>query len=64
VTDFFARPPQSEEPPAERYVPPPWAEPPRGVLPGVVGVEMVLARNARAAVFVGGLTAYPEGVEF
>jgi hypothetical protein len=34
------------------------------VLPGVVGMEMVLARNARAVVFVGGLTVYPEGFEF
>jgi hypothetical protein len=64
VSDFFARPPQPEDPPAEPYVPPPWVEPPRGVLPGVVGMEMVLARNGRAVVFVGGLTVYAEGFEF
>jgi hypothetical protein len=38
--------------------------PPDGVLPGVVGMEMVLARNDRAVVFVGRLAVFPAGVEF
>jgi hypothetical protein len=64
VSDFFERPPLDPEPRAQRPESPPWTGPPEGVLPGVVGVEMVLARNARAAVFVGGLVAYPTGLEF
>jgi hypothetical protein len=34
------------------------------MLPGVVGMEMLLTRNARAAVFLGSLAAYPTGLEF
>jgi hypothetical protein len=36
--------------------------PPEGVLPGIVAMELVLARNARAVVFVGHLEAYPTGL--
>ncbi len=37
---------------------------PQAVLPGVVAVEMILGRDARAAVFVGSLEVYPARVEF
>lgn len=64
MSDFFARPPQAADPPAPRPPSPAWMGPPEGVLPGVVGLEMVLARNARAVVFVGRLAVYPTGLEF
>jgi len=38
--------------------------PPDGVLPGVVAMELVLARNDRAVVFVGHVDAYPAGLAF
>jgi hypothetical protein len=38
-------------------------EPPDGIFPGIVGMEAVVARNARAAVFLGSLAVYPDGVE-
>jgi hypothetical protein len=37
--------------------------PPRGVLPGVAPVELVIASNAKAAVYVGRCSAYPTGFE-
>ena len=36
----------------------------RGTLPGVVPLELVLARSEVAAVYVSGLSAYPTEVEF
>jgi hypothetical protein len=33
------------------------------VLPGVAAIELVLARNARAAVYIGRCSVYPVGFE-
>lgn len=38
--------------------------PPDGVLPATVAAELLVARNDRAAVFVGRCAVYPEGFEF
>lgn len=65
MSDFFDFP--EPEPGAERERPrlqPPWMSAPRGSLPGVVAVELLLARNERAAVAVTKLGAYPVGFEF
>jgi hypothetical protein len=62
-SDFFGPPPQPVEEPCPRPASPPWTGPPHGVLPGVVPVELVVARNARAAVYVGRCAAYPTGFE-
>lgn len=43
---------------------PPWFGPPSGTLPGVVPLEVALARTDRYAVFITRLAAYPEGFEF
>ena len=61
--DFFGPPP---EPPPEppRRVEQPWFGPPSGTLPGVVALELVLARSAIAAVCVTRVSAYPTGFEF
>jgi hypothetical protein len=63
MSDFFEPPPlpprRIREPPR-----PPWAGPPRGTLPGVVPLELVLARSEVAAVYVSRLSAYPTGLEF
>jgi hypothetical protein len=37
--------------------------PPYGVLPGVASLELVIARNDRAAVYVGRCSVYPTGFE-
>lgn len=37
--------------------------PPHGVLPGVAPIELVIASNARAAVYVGRCSAYATGFE-
>ena len=63
MSDFFQPPPP---PPEERirHRQPVWAGPPHGMLPGVVPLELVLARSEVAAVYVSRLSAYPTGVEF
>jgi hypothetical protein len=61
--DFFGPPPQPPpEPP--RPPTPPWFGPPTGALPGVVALELVLARSAVAAVCVTRICAYRTGFEF
>jgi hypothetical protein len=59
---FFERPPPVEDPgpPAPS---PPWMGPPHGMLPGVAAVELVLASNERAAVYIGRCSVYPTGFE-
>ncbi len=38
--------------------------PPYGVLPGAVALELVVAQNERAAVYIGRCAAYPTGLDF
>jgi hypothetical protein len=60
--EFFTPPPPAEDP--EPQPPsPPWMGPPYGVLPGVASLELVIARNDRAAVYVGRCSVYPTGFE-
>ena len=61
--DFFGPVP---DPPPEppRPVQPEWFGPPTGTLPGVVPLELVLARSAVAAVGITRVSAYPTGFEF
>lgn len=58
---FFERPAPRPEP--EPAPAPPWTGPPHGVLPGVAALELVLASNERAAVYIGRCSAYPSGLE-
>ncbi len=60
--DFFGPLPEPPEPP--RRVQPEWFGPPSGTLPGVVALELVLARSERAAVCVTRISAYPAGFTF
>lgn len=62
MSDFFEPPPPP--PPEPRYRQPPWVGPPRGTLPGVVALELVLAQTDKIAVYIGRLAAYPSGFEF
>lgn len=63
--DFFEPPPPPEpEPEPEPRVLPPWVGAPRGVLPGVIALELVIARNDRVAVCITRLGAYPTGFGF
>lgn len=43
---------------------PPWLGAPRGTLPGVVSVVLVLAQTEKVAVCVTRMAAYPTGFEF
>ena len=61
MTDFFEPPVPAPEPPPVRHKVPPWFAPPTGSLPGVVALDLVLARTERAAVCVTPLEAYPSG---
>ena len=61
--DFFGPLPEPPPEPQPR-VEPPWFGPPSGTLPGVVPLELVLARSATAAVCVTRVSAYPTGFEF
>ncbi len=64
LNEFFEPPPPSPEPdkPA-RYRTPPWISAPPGTLPGVVALELVLARTDQAAICVSRISAYPSGFE-
>jgi hypothetical protein len=61
--DFFGGVP---EPPPEpqRRPQPDWVGPPTGTLPGVVALELVLARSDLAAVCITRISAYPIGFAF
>ena len=66
MDDFFAPPPPPprREDAQQRYQTPAWMGPPSGVLPGVVELELVLARTDLVAVCLSGVLAYPTGVTF
>lgn len=64
MSDDFFEPPPPPPKPEPRPASPPWAGPPYGVLPGVVAVELVIAQNERAAVYIGRCAACPTGLEF
>jgi hypothetical protein len=61
--DFFKPPPEPPPEPPPRPQPE-WFGPPTGTLPGVVPIELVLARSALAAVCVTRISAYPTGFAF
>lgn len=63
MSDFFD-PPPAREPEPEQPPTPPWFAAPRGMLPGVVALELVLAQTADVAVCVSRLAAYTTGFEF
>jgi hypothetical protein len=46
----------------EEYVVPEWRGPPGDLVGGVVGVEQVIGRSERAAIYLTALVAYPTGV--
>jgi hypothetical protein len=63
--DFFEPPPPPPpEPEPDPPPTPPWVSAPRGMLPGVVALDLVVARTDRVAVCVTRLAAYPTGFEF
>jgi len=63
MSEFFEppppAPPEPEPPPT-----PPWFSAPRGMLPGVIPAELLLARTDEVAVCVTRLAAYTTGFEF
>jgi hypothetical protein len=61
--DFFPPPPAPREP-ESRPPSPEWMGPPYGVLPGAVALEVVVAQNEQAAVYIGRCAAYPTGLDF
>jgi hypothetical protein len=58
---FFELP--AWRPPSDHRVPA-WARGPEGMVPGVVPVELLLARTDTHAVLVDGLLVYPTGFDF
>ena len=58
---FFAMP--AWEPPSGYRIPA-WLRPPEAIIPGIVPVELLLARTDTDAVLVTHLRAYPTGLEF
>jgi hypothetical protein len=63
VSDQFFERPRPTEHPTPLPPSPPWTGPPHGVLPGVAPLELVIAANARAAVYVGRCSVYATGFE-
>jgi hypothetical protein len=62
---FFEPPPPPPEPETpEDFEVPEWYGSPRGVLGGVVPLELLLARSDKAAVVIESATVYPTGMEF
>ena len=57
--------PEPPEPPEElpeaEYRRPVWVEPPPDMVPGVVPVELILARTPQRAIGLSGIRAYPTG---
>jgi hypothetical protein len=43
------------------YRPPAWVEPPADEVPGIVPVELILARTPQRAIGLTGIRAYPTG---
>lgn len=64
MSEFFEPPPPPPRPERHEHRVPPWIRPPLGTVPGVVPLELALARTDRFAVFATRLAAYPEGFEF
>ncbi len=62
MSEFFEPPPPPTEEP--EHAPAPWFAPPAGTLPGVVALELVLARTERVAIYVARLLGYPTGFGF
>jgi len=62
LSEFF-EPPIPEDPPRQRHRTPPWSGAPSGTLPGVVPLELVLARTGAVAVCLTRVSAYPSGFE-
>jgi hypothetical protein len=57
-----SEPPELPEEPSEvEYRRPAWVEPPADVVPGIVPVELVLARTPQRAIGLTGIRAYPTG---
>jgi hypothetical protein len=57
-----SEPPELPEEPSEvEYRRPAWIEPPADVVPGIVPVELILARTPQRAIGLTGLRAYPTG---
>jgi hypothetical protein len=55
-----SEPPELPEPEVE-YRRPAWIEPPADVVPGIVPVELFLARTPQRAIGLTGIRAYPTG---
>jgi hypothetical protein len=55
-----SQPPELPEPEVE-YRRPAWIEPPADVVPGIVPVELILARTPQRAIGLTGIRAYPTG---
>jgi hypothetical protein len=62
-SDVLPPEPWDSPPPPERPVPT-WEGPPYGVVPGLVGLELLLAHIDRLAVYLPELTVYPNFVVF
>lgn len=61
--NFFPDPVLPTEPDELRDPPqPPWLNPPEDVLPGVVPLELILARSQSTAVLLIGIRAFPTGL--
>jgi hypothetical protein len=62
---FFELPPEPQEPPQPTPIQPPWLGPPDNVVGASVPLEpLLLVRTDKLAVSLGGLVAYPSGLEF
>jgi hypothetical protein len=64
LSDFFQPPPPEPREERDEWEPPLWLSPPRGVLPGTVALNVVLARTKSAAVCLSRVDAYPAGLTF
>jgi hypothetical protein len=63
TSEFFEQPVVAVAPEPPRYRMPPWVRSPEGTLPGIVPLELVLARTDKVAVCVAQIAAYPAGFE-
>jgi hypothetical protein len=61
VSDFFEPPPRIEDEPETT---PDWDGPPTAVLPATIPIERMVVSNAKVAVYLASVSAYPTGFKF
>jgi hypothetical protein len=61
MSEFFEPPPRTEDEPETT---PDWDGPPAAVVPTTIPIERIVASNAKVAIYLASVSAYPTGFKF